>query len=118
MAQETQQTDHDNIITLIEKVSNLTDEVRLMRDGTKDDIKALQLGKVDRTEFQQYKDDNERIRKEKIDDFTKSDLAFKEEMEKQNKKVDYLLKVVYIGLGALGIIELVAPFFIKYYLHI
>lgn len=46
-----EKTDHDILIRVETKVEGLTDEVRLMRDGVKEQITSLQSTKVDKTTF-------------------------------------------------------------------
>lgn len=104
----TQQSDHDNIITLIANVKTLTDEIRLLRDDTKEDIKDLKRDKLDKSEFAGYKTDIETDRREHREDLD-SRLAG------LSRKVDFATKVIYIGLGAVGIIQFVIPLIVRYY---
>lgn len=107
--------DHDNIITLIANVKTLTEEVRLMRDTTRDDIKALQTGKLDRSEFLEFKSANAQERKEKIGDVEKAEKELNDKIAAHQKTLDMLVRAYFLGLGALGIIELVVPFVVRYY---
>ena len=109
------QQDHDNIITLIANVKTLTEEVRLMRDSTKDDIKALQANKLDRTEFLEYKVGVAVERKEKIADFEKSEKGLQTQLDAQAKQLSMLIRAYFIGLGVLGTIEFVMPFVLKHF---
>lgn len=109
-------TDHDLLIRLDTRMAGLENEMRLIRDGTHDDIKELKEKKLDRQEFIDFKMENEKTRTEKITDFAKSEASIKIELEKQSKKIDFILRIVWMGLGILGAIELIAPFLVRYYL--
>ena len=101
-------TDHDNIITLLANVKTLTEEVRLMRDNTKDDIKDLQVGKVDAADFTR---EILRIDNNRAED-RKNDSTITDALE---KKVDSLQRAYFIALGIFGTAEFFAPFILKHF---
>lgn len=103
-------SDHDNIVTLIEKVSNLTEEVRLMRDGTKDDIRDLQENKLDRREYQDFKNELDRDRKERSDAVDKKFSELAQTQSEQGKQVATNSRLIWMGLGAIAALNLLLKF--------
>ena len=76
-------TDHDILIRVEGKVENLTDEMRLLRDGTKDNIKELQDKKVDKETFK----------------------TLVELVTNQGRQIETLKRLVYIGVGGVIVIQ-------------
>jgi len=112
---ESNSNDHDNIITLIANVKTLTDEVRLMRDTTRDDIKALQAGKLDRSEFLEYKVASAAERKEKVADVEKFGEGLQTQITASQNTLNMLVRAYFISLGVLATIEFVMPFVLKHF---
>jgi hypothetical protein len=61
-------SDHDLLIRLDQKVENVTDEIRLLRDGSAKRLDEVERGKLDKTAFDdflktQFMDHEKRIRK-------------------------------------------------------
>lgn len=103
-------TDHDLLIRLDTRMSNLTDEMRLLRDGTTGDIKDLKENKLDRREFEEYKRERDNDRKEEA-------RVKDEHFDKLDKKTDRIVvQMAAIG-GALVVLEFVIPLVLKYYFH-
>ena len=113
--QLTNMTDHDLLIRLDTRMGGLETEMRLMRDNTVSDIKELKSDKLDRNEFSDYKIQNELTRREKIRDFEREFELANIEMKRIEKKTDFTLKVIYIGLGIVGTLQIVAPILMRYY---
>lgn len=104
-------TDHDLLIRLDTRMQNITDEMRLLRDGTTGDIKDLKEKKLDRRDFEEYKRDHENESEKIIK-------GFEEHFEKSDAKTDRLVvQMAAIG-GALLILQFVIPLLLKYVFHL
>lgn len=114
---QTQQfSDHDLLIRLDTRLENLECEMRAMRDGTRDDIKTLQLSKLESKDFDSYKSDHAREYAERL---RNTDERHKNQMEwqdTQQNKVDGLQRFMYLAMGALTILQFASPFIIKLFI--
>lgn len=104
-------TDHDLLIRLDEKVANVLDEVRLLRDGTQNEIKDLKLNKLERQEFLDYKVDHERHHSKEAKDTADAIVDL------QQKTDRLVIQMAAIG-GALLVLQFVIPLALKYLFHI
>jgi hypothetical protein len=59
--------DHDLLIEIKTNLSNLTGEMKLLRDDTKDRLSNVEKNKVERSDFIEYKNDNDRKVDSKLD---------------------------------------------------
>ncbi len=101
--------DHDLLIEIKTKVMNLTDEVRLMRDDTKEKIKGLETNKLDLNEFRNFKLE-----------LSKDDLRLEGEMKDMRAEISVIksdiekvFKYMYMAMGALAIIQIVMAYLLK-----
>lgn len=90
-------TDHDILIRVESKVESLTDEVRLMRDGTKEDISKLYNQKVEVTVFNEFKNDVINQNRENDSRFQKNE------------------RLIYIGFGIVITLEFVIGLLAMFY---
>lgn len=98
--------DHDLLIEIKTKIGNLGDEVRLMRDDTKERLKGLEASKVGIEEFRNFKlelaKDDLRFETE-IKDLKKTDEELREQVERA-------LKYIYLGMGGLAVVQIMIGF--------
>jgi hypothetical protein len=117
-------SDHDLIIEIKTLLRGLTEEVRLMRDDTKVDVKELKDKKVDRLEFlekakdyqfafnsirEDFQDDSKNLR----NDMEKESVLVRTELKKVEDKSDFTVRVTYMVVGIGLILEIVAPFVLQ-----
>lgn len=82
--------DHDILIRVETKLESLTDEVRLMRDGTKEQITTLFATKLDKKTYEaESKNTSDAI-------------------EKHDRQIGRLTWLVYIGVGIILTLQFVA----------
>lgn len=112
---ETSQQDHDNIVTLLANVKTLTEEVRGIRDDTKEDVRDLQSQKLD---IKEYNDFKVTLAKEAVSRDAEITRQFKEaetERNGQTKKLDKVWNGYLVGVTLLGVIEFIMPFVLKHF---
>lgn len=102
-------SDHDLLIEIKTKVNGLTDEVRLMRDDTKREIKEIQATKVNVSEFNEHKLQHAKDDIENANRLEKIDKRF----ETNESKIDNVLRNMYIAVGALIVIQILLPYILK-----
>lgn len=99
-------TDHDNLVTLIETVKNLSESQTVFHREMKDSFKDLKDNYADRLNIVEREINN-------------ADKVFvaKAEHDKIDVAVDIRLsrveKICYMGLGALTVLQFVFRFFVK-----
>ena len=109
MTDDNKQNDHDLLITLNVRVQDLIDTIKQM-DGTLScDIGGLKEGKLDKVLFASHCSEDSK-------DFEYIKGEFKEvwrKNEDHDKDIKDLNKRMYIGIGALAVIQFAYPFIIN-----
>lgn len=101
--------DHDLLIEIKTEMKNLKEEVRLMRDNSKDQIKELQIGKLDTRDFNDFKLINtEAINTVRIN-YTSSINKLDESIAGLQTRMSYII-------GAVAVLSFIAPYIINYFL--
>ena len=101
--------DHDLLIEIKTKVMNLTDEMRLMRDDTRERLKALETSKVGVEEFRAFKLE---LAKEdlRVENSVKDLRIMDQSLE---KKIDTALRYIYMAMGGLAVLQIVIGLLLK-----
>jgi hypothetical protein len=124
MPQQLNNNDHDLLIRLDQKVGNLVDEMRLMRDDTARRLNVVEENKVNKSDFNEARVQNQRALIE-LDANIKATMLERslnrdKQIESLNKRMDLiedtvksLSRYVYIGVGISmaisALISFVAP---------
>lgn len=90
------QSDHDLLVVLNERVANVVEEMRLLRDDSSTRLKRVEDSKLDKIEFEKY-----------LIQETKKE-------EELLRNISFLTKTVYIGIGGLAVIEFVLQFILPF----
>ncbi len=99
-----QKSDHDLLIRLDENVRNLRTEVGGLRENVVGRVNTVELLKVDKTTFEDYKAENDKA----LDEVKK---MAKETSEKQDRQSMY----IYIGIGIILTLQFVAMILSSYH---
>ncbi len=81
--------DHDLLIRVDTQLINLTQEVRLMREGANERLNKVEINKLDKANF---------------DEFKMEQLEKDQDHEKRMRRIE---RTTYIGIGVLGCIEFI-----------
>lgn len=98
--------DHDLLITIKEKISNIGDEMRLLRDGTNERLKSVEQNMVNKADFIEYK-----ILAEKNLNEVRSDLE--KRLVKAEDNITTINRNMYIIIGMGIIAQIAIPLLIK-----
>lgn len=101
-------TDHDLLIRLDTRMGTLTDEMRLLRDGTTNDIKDLKERKLDRRDFEEYKRECETS-------INKVATGIDERFEKVELKAEASRTWILIATGVLIAAQFAIPIVLRYF---
>ena len=103
---DTHMQDHDLLIEIKTKVIGLTDEMRLMRDDTKQKVKDLDTSKLNISEHNNFKLE---LAKEalRVDAELK---GLREEDEDLRKEIEKANRYIYMAIGGLAVIQVVIAF--------
>lgn len=110
--------DHDLLIRVDTKLGTLIQEVQLLRDDTTRRLGNVELNKLDKTEFNDFKVTIQ-------NDLNKADLNFSKELLERDKRHDEIFKSqevrisriernMYIGIGILMSLQVAVPIILKY----
>ena len=106
-------TDHDLLITLNVRVSDLIATIKDLKDTANRDIGALKEGKVDKEAFSAHcmsdSKDIESVKKELTTVWAKYDV--------HTANITVLNKYLWIGMGALSILQVVVPIILAKYFN-
>ena len=94
------QNDHDLLIRLDANVTNLTIEVKALRDNTIARINSIENMKLDRDIFEEYRLEIEKIMTE-----------IKKKLDETTKKSERLSAYVYIGIGIILTVQTLISLF-------
>ena len=111
MSEDKQQNDHDLLITLNVRVQDLIDTIKQMDGTLTRDIGGLKEGKLDKSEFSAHCADDKK-------DFTYIEKEFGTLWKKHDthdSEIKTLSRFLWIGIGALAVIQFIMPFIIKKY---
>lgn len=105
--------DHDLLIEIKTKLSSVIDEMRLMRDDTKEKVKTLEVNKVEVKDFNEYKVNITQSMNEIRLNYTNSiNNLYSSIKSLQDETKALLLKNSFIW-GAFSIIAFAAPYIIR-----
>lgn len=114
---ENRPDDHDLLITIKEKISNIGDELRLLRDGTNERLKNVEINKLDRAEFLEFKSSLKESTVEKQVDADKALATVCALVEDNKKDIKVLFRYVYIIIGVGIILQLFAKEIVSLLFH-
>jgi hypothetical protein len=111
MAEENQKNDHDLLITLNVRVQDLIDTIKAMDGTLSRDIGGLKEGKLDRAEYTAHCANDQKdfeIQEKEIG------LVWSK-FDKHEAQLNNLNKYLWLGVGALAVIQFITPFIISKY---
>ena len=97
-------TDHDMLVTLNVRVQDLISLINRLDGQTSKDIGGLQTGKVDKTEMSTHT---------AID--SQDHTRFSKSIDLLDERVDDIRKNMWIGIGAITVIQFIAPYIVGKY---
>ena len=112
MAEEQKQTsDHDLLITLNVRVQDLIDTIKQMDGTISRDIGGLQEGKLDKTIYSAHCAEEAK----NIEITNKEFTAVWKKNDEHTTDIKNLNKYLWLGMGALAVVQFIAPFIITKY---
>lgn len=110
--------DHDLLIRLDTKMDMLTQETKQTHRSIFDRLTDVEREKLDFSEFKLFLERFDEERKKADGNFKKSDFdQFLVKYDNDRKRVDFVERLIYIALGAVGLFQMIGiPLILKYIL--
>lgn len=103
--------DHDLLIRVDTRLETLIKEVQLMRDGTKEQIRNLEVNKLDINTFSTYISSKEKSDSEARRDWEEANKKITESIGLHEQKLAEHTRLIYIGFGIVITIQFVVLIF-------